>query len=239
MHERLRALVKLSEIDSSAREVELQLQAIPARIAESRADLARLEALLARERADLAGAERLKQSHADDIARHNESLGRSRAKSAKARNAREADAVEREVETARRAIKDREAERDRLVVAMEQQRKALAEHEGEFAKLRDLLVEEERETEAMAESLRAERARVTSGRDAFASQIDKVTLRRYDQLREKRGAAVAEIATGTCSGCRMAIPPQMLIDLQRDEPPEIAQCPHCRRFVFLKLMIED
>ncbi len=239
MHERLRALVKISEIDSSARELDRQLQQIPARIAESRADVARLEALLARERADLAAAERLKQSHGEEIARHNDSLGRARAKSAKARNAREADAVEREVEAARRAIKDREAEREKLGAAIEQQRKTLSEHESEFAKLRDELAEDERAAEAKAETLRAERARVTEGRDVYAATIDKATLRFYDQLRAKRETAVVEIVAGTCSGCRMSIAPQMILDMQRSEQAELAQCPHCRRYVFLKAMIDD
>ena len=239
MHERLRALVRISEIDSSARELDRQLQQIPARIAESKADVARLEALLARERADLAAAERLKQSHGEEIARHNDSLGRARAKSAKARNAREADAVEREVEGARRAIKEREAEREKLSAAIEQQRKTLTEHEGEFAKLRDELAADEREAEAKAETLRAERARVTEGRSVHAALIDKTTLRFYEQIREKRGFGVAEIVGGTCSGCRMALAPQMIIEMQRGEQADIAQCPHCRRFVYLRALLVD
>lgn len=239
MHERLRALVKLSLIDASAREIDLQLQEIPARMAEARGDLARLEALLARERSDLAEAERLKKSHEDEIARHGESLGKSKAKAAKAKNAREADAVEREVEGARRSIKEREAERERLMAAMELQRKAFAEHESEFEKLRVIQAEDEAKAQEKTAALKIEHAAATEGRSVFVALVDKPTIRRYDQLREKKGTAVVEISKGFCVGCRMAIPPQMLLDVQREEQPELAQCPHCRRFVFTKAMIED
>lgn len=239
MHERLRALVKLSEIDASGRALDLQLQEIPARVAESRGDLARLEGLLARERGDLAEAERLKKSHEDEIARHGESLGKSKAKAAKARNAREAEAVEREVEGARRSIKEREAERERLMAAMELQRKAFTEHEGEFERLRSMLSEDEAKAQIKIDALTIERDHATRGRSAFVGLVDKPTVRRYEQLREKKGNAVVEIAAGSCIGCRMAIPPQMLLDLQREEQPDLAQCPHCRRFVFTKAMIED
>ena len=239
MHERLRALVKLSQIDASARDIDLQLQEIPARMAESRGDLARLEGLLSRERSDLSEAERLKKSHEDEIARHGESLGKSKAKAAKARNAREVDAVEREVEGARRSIKEREAERERLMAAMQLQRKAFADHEGEFEKLRAILVEDEAKAQEKIDALKIERERVTIGREAFVTKVDKPSVRRYDQLREKKGNAVVEIANGSCLGCRMAIPPQMLLELQREEQPDLAQCPHCCRFVFTKPMIED
>jgi predicted nucleic acid-binding Zn-ribbon protein len=239
LHERLRALVKLSEIDASGRAVDLQLQEIPARVAESRGDLARLEGLLSRERSDLAEAERLKKSHEDEIARHNESLGKSKAKAAKARNAREAEAVEREVEGARRSIKDREAERERLIAAMGLQRTAFAEHEGEFERLRAMLVEDEAKAQEKIAALEAERAHVTQGRNVFVVLVDKPTVRRYEQLREKKGTAVVEIVNGSCVGCRMALPPQMLLELQRAEQPDLAQCPHCRRFVYTKAMIED
>lgn len=240
MIESLRALVRLSKIDAAAREIDRELQAVPARIAETRSDIERLAMLLGRERDDLGQAERLRASHEEEIARHTESLSRAKAKAAKARNAREAEAVERELEVARRSIKEREAERERLAGAIEAQRKTLAEHAGEFEKLRAMLAEDEAAAATKLAELKARRAEVTVGRDEIAALIDRTTLRRYEQVRDKRGSGVCEVqASGVCGGCRMQIPPQRVVELLRGTATELLQCPHCQRFVYTPQMIED
>ena len=78
MKDQLRALVKLSRIDSQAREIDGQLQDIPARLAEQKGDVTRLAGLLARERDALEHARALKKSHEEEIARHVDSLGHCR-----------------------------------------------------------------------------------------------------------------------------------------------------------------
>ena len=58
----LRALIRLAEIDDSARTLDDELKAIPARIEDMRADVQKLETLLANERNQLADAESVKRS---------------------------------------------------------------------------------------------------------------------------------------------------------------------------------
>ncbi|MBW2374434.1 MAG: hypothetical protein JRF55_00405 [Deltaproteobacteria bacterium] len=45
------------------------------------------------------------------------------------------------------------------------------------------------------------------------------------------------IKDSNCPGCRMALPPQLTIDLQRAD--ELHQCPHCRRIIIHKNVIDD
>jgi predicted nucleic acid-binding Zn-ribbon protein len=240
LRDTLRALAKLSTIDASAREIDLQLQQIPAQIGESQANLKKLDALLARERSDLASAETLKKSHQEEITKQNTSIGQAKSKAAKARNSREADAVERELDHARRTIKERETELATLATAIESQKKTLAEHEGEFEKLRAIFAADETKANAELAELHGKRNIIVVGRDEIAAKIDKVTLRRYEQVREKRGVAVVELETnGMCTGCRLAVPPQLVIEIGRGEMPEVPQCPHCRRFFYVRSLIED
>ena len=107
MRDQLRALAKLAEIDTSASDLDQELQQIPQRIEEMRGDVGRLEAMLERERSQLAEAESLKTSHQADTATRNESLARAKAKSAQARNAREAEMAEREIESGADGTMDR------------------------------------------------------------------------------------------------------------------------------------
>lgn len=240
MRDKLRALAKLSQIDASARELDLQLQQIPAQVAESQANLKKLEALLARERADLLSAEGMKKSHQEEITKQNTSIGQAKSKAAKARNTREADAVERELDFARRTIKERETELATLTTAIETQRKTLADHEGEFEKLRAIFAEDDAKATAEVAGLEAKRSVVLTGRDEIVAKIDKATMRRYEQLREKRGIAVVELGmNGICSGCRLAVPPQRVIEIARGELGEVPQCPHCLRIFYVRSMIED
>jgi predicted nucleic acid-binding Zn-ribbon protein len=238
--ESLRALVKLSKVDAAARDIDRELQAVPERLAEMRSDIDRLAMLLARERDELGQAERLRASHEEEIVRCTESLARAKAKAAKARNSREAEAVERELEVARRSIKEREAECERLTAIIDAQRKTLAEHAAEFEKLRSMLVEDEAAATTKLEALRARRAEVTAGRDVVAALIDRATLRRYEQVRDKRGTGVCEVQpNGVCGGCRMQIPPQRVLELVRGTATELLQCPHCQRFVYTAQLLED
>lgn len=242
MRDQLSALVRLSRIDSAAREFDSQLQQIPARIHDTKVALAQFESLLGRDRQELASAEAMLKQNNDELARQQDAMGKSKAKSAKARNTREADAVEREVDQARRTIKEREGERERLVAAIEARRKAIAMREAEFTTLRDEMLVDEAAADTKLAELRAEREKVITGREAIVAKIDRAWLRRYEQIRDKRGNAVVEIdSRGACSACRMAISPQMVLELQRQDIPDIRQCPHCVRIVYVAsaLLLED
>jgi len=237
VRDQLRALEKLSVIDAAAREIDLELREIPARMDEMRGDIQRLEDLLSRERAHLGEAEKLLTSNDEEIARGAEMLGRSKAKAAKARNAREADAVERELEAVRRNIKEREGEKEKLLTAINAERETIGSHVEEFEKLKAVLAGEEEKARARIAELEADRSKVVVGRDEVTVKLQKTVLRRYEMIREKRGIGVVEVKDGICTGCRMQIPAQQFIELQRNESLE--QCPHCQRIIFFRPGIED
>jgi uncharacterized protein len=234
----LAALAKLGLLDSSVRELEVELRSIPEALEQRRLDLQRLEMLLAKERDQLTEAERLRATHEQDIKDRNDVLARSKAKAAKAKNAREAEAAERETEAARRTIKEREEERDRLNTAMEQVQASLADHEKEFSDLRALSVEEEERGRTRMQELNAEKDKALVGRDAIVAQLTPAIVRRYEHIRVRKGSsAVAEIVDGTCTACRITLPAQQYIIVQRCETLE--QCPSCVRIMYYRPALDD
>ncbi len=67
-------------------------------------------------------------------------------------------------------------------------------------------------------------------REVIAKDIDKNILRQYDMIRSKRnGVAVTLISSGTCSGCFMKLPPQLVIEIRKRA--KIIQCPSCQRIL--------
>ncbi|MEZ4287810.1 MAG: C4-type zinc ribbon domain-containing protein, partial [Polyangiales bacterium] len=94
---------------------------------------------------------------------------------------------------------------------------------------KELLRTEEQSSEGKLAELRTERDVLLAGRDELVALVDPAVIRRYDRLRKGIQNVVAIISDGTCTACRMALPPQLYIDLQRGT--EIQDCPHCRRIV--------
>ncbi len=237
MQEKLRALVRLAEIDASARGIDEQLEGIPKELEERRTAVRALEALVGGQKAQMAEAEKLLEQHDQDIRSRTDLLARSKAKSAKARTMREAEAAERELEAIRRSIRDAEAEKERLSGVIEQTRGVLAEPLAELEQQKAALEEAERGSEERLGVLRAQREEAVQGREKFVVDIPKVVYRRYERIRPKIHPAVAPIVDATCTGCRMRVPPQLSNQIQAAD--DFYQCPHCQRFLYFKESIID
>lgn len=235
--EQLVALAKVGRIDASTQQLDRELKEIPREVEELRESVAVLEGLLARERSELEQAQKLHEQQEQLIKEANDALSRTKAKSAKAKNGREAEAVERELEVTRRTIKEREGEREKLAGAITQVRTSLAQHETEFGGLKELLVQKQSEGEARMAELEAQRTIALTGRSELAALVPRDILSRYDQIRGRRLTGVAEVRDGVCQGCRMQVRAMQFIIMQREEG--IERCAQCQRYLFLGKWLED
>jgi predicted nucleic acid-binding Zn-ribbon protein len=237
VREQLVALAKLGRIDASTHELDRELKEIPKEVDELRQSVALLEGLLAKERSDLEAAQALRDQQENLIREANDGISRAKAKSAKAKNAREAEAVERELDAVRRSLKDREAERDKLNAAIEQVQKSLGQHETEFSGLRDVLAAKDADAQARIAVIEAKRREALSGREELAQAVPREILQRYDAIRGRRGTGVAEAREGVCQGCRMSVRPMQYIVIQREEG--IERCAQCQRYLYLGAWLND
>jgi predicted nucleic acid-binding Zn-ribbon protein len=229
--EQLVALAKIADIDAEALRVENELRDIPIRTQSLQSDAKKLAELLAAEKQQLVDADRLLAAQDEELTNQTQALARSKAKGARVRNTREADAVERELETIRRITKEREAERDSLREAIVKRRGALDKHEREFGEFQTYAAQEQQKGEGRLTELQEARTRILAGRSELALKIPADVLRRYDMIRSKRqGMGVAAIKDSTCSGCFVVLAPQEVIAAHRAEA--FAQCPRCQRFLY-------
>jgi predicted nucleic acid-binding Zn-ribbon protein len=68
-------------------------------------------------------------------------------------------------------------------------------------------------------------------KEQLKPKIPSDLLERYQFLRDKRaGVALAPVKSGTCGVCHMNLPPQLFIDLQRNET--MMNCPNCLRIIY-------
>lgn len=237
MREELVALAKLAEMDDSARDIDAELKQIPQQLEELRASVQMLESLLAQEREQLAQAEALKAQQAAELKERGEGLQRARKKVAQATNIREANAAEREVDGNRRAIKEREDELGRIGDTIEAKTASLAEREKDFEEAKSLLQSQEESSKSRVAELESQRDVLLNGRDQLVAKVPNNVVKRYERLRTGIPNAVIIIGDGNCTACRMALPPQLTIELQRAD--ELHQCPHCRRIIIHKTVVED
>jgi predicted nucleic acid-binding Zn-ribbon protein len=237
VQDKLKALVRLAEIDASARGIDEQLGGIPRELEERRAAIHALEALVESQKAQMEGADKLLKQHEEELRQRNDTLARSKAKGAKARTMREAEAAERELEAIRRSIRDAEAEKERLSGVIGQTRDVLTKPLEELAQQKAALADAEQSSEGRLAELRSERERVVAGRERFATELPKPILRRYERIRGKIHPTVAEIIDSTCTQCRMRLPPQLANQIRR--VTDLHQCPHCQRFLYFKDLVLD
>jgi predicted nucleic acid-binding Zn-ribbon protein len=207
-----------------------ELKEIPERIAELDSDVKRLGEMLAAERADVEEAAALLATQEDELQNQSQALARSKAKSARARNMREADAVERELDVIRRSMKDREEERENLRAAIEKRRGSIQKHEKELAELQGFAGEETKKAEARVAELQALREKVMAGRRELTAKLPADVLRRYEMIREKRSAGAVPIKSGICGGCNTSLRPNQVVAVLRGDTFE--QCPRCQRLLF-------
>jgi predicted nucleic acid-binding Zn-ribbon protein len=228
--EELAALAKIADIDAEALRSDTELKAIPERVAELDNDVKRLGELLQAERSEVAEAAALLSAQEDELQNQSQALARSKAKSARARNMREADAVERELEVVRRSMKEREEERGNLKAAIEKRNGSIQKHEKELAELERFAVDEKQKAETRLAELRAIRDKVMAGRRDLAVKLPKDVLRRYEMIREKRAAGAVPIKSGICGGCNTSLRPNQAVAVLRGDTFE--QCPRCQRLLF-------
>ena len=80
------------------------------------------------------------------------------------------------------------------------------------------------------EQLKTAQTKLESNRQQVAALIDADTLFTYQELRKRKGIAVAKVEQGICQGCRITLPNT---DLQRAKGGGVVRCSSCGRIIFL------
>ena len=68
-------------------------------------------------------------------------------------------------------------------------------------------------------------------REALSKQIEPKLFKLYHTLKEKRqGLGVVGVKRETCQGCFVHVPPQMFIEVQKNNA--LVRCPNCNRILY-------
>jgi predicted nucleic acid-binding Zn-ribbon protein len=232
VQEELAALEQLQNLDLKNLEFRNELEKIPQNIEEMRADVEHVGEILERERQRLAEAEEWRRDREREIEIQNELIAKSKAKLQAARNEKENKAAQREIDTIRRTIQEREKEALEVMEAIESYRSAIEEHTREFGELEAALKATEEEGRKRMAEVELELGRTDSRRKELSAAVPDRLLRQYERIHKRLGVALVECVEGHCTGCNMELLPQMYIELQRGD--KIISCPTCNRILVFK-----
>lgn len=236
MKQELASLEELQKIDLEILEKRKELQAIPNNLNAMRSDVAHIGAILEKEKERLKEAEKWRQDREKEIALQNELIGKSKTKLQSARNEKEQKAAQREIDTVRKTIQEREEEAIKVMEAIEQYRSAIAEHKTEFAELEKQLKDSETAGNARMAEIEIAINQIEERRSAVLGNVPQRLLRLYERIQKRLGKAIVEAVDGHCTGCNIQILPQMYNELQSGE--KLHQCANCFRILVYKPTVE-
>jgi predicted nucleic acid-binding Zn-ribbon protein len=144
---------------------------------------------------------------------------------------KEYQAVLSEIEGIKEGNSREEEEILRLMDEIDETKKNLTRWEKEAAVTLDKIEAERKVIQGKITRDDAGCKKQMERREVLAKQIEARLFKLYDTLKEKRrGLGVVIVKNETCQGCFLNIPPQMYIEVQKNNT--LIQCPNCNRILY-------
>ncbi len=231
MKDLIKHLINLQETDTRIIEKRLFIEKIPLRILEVDQPLKQAKADLEKLKQRTESMAKKKRDKELLLEETGEKIKKMKARVSELKTNKEYQAHLKEMESFENEITVME---DEILVAMEELDAALKQQKGkekdvqeETEKLnvfKKQLDEEVLKYEDELSGLREQRSRLVGSIDPDI--YDKYML----LLRTGGGVAVTQARNELCTGCNMNIPPQLYVEIRKNE--EVIQCPQCLRILF-------
>jgi hypothetical protein len=233
MEKQLSLLIQLQEIDTQIRSLAEQKNRLPELLASLDRRRAASREELEKIREGLQTAQKNKRDRDKDLEVGAQKVEKLKARTSEIKNNKEYQALLKEIETGEQENKVIE---DEILVLMEKidaAAAAITEAEKKDLEEAAAVTAEQKEHEAAVVKIEEELKAVEQHRKEMASRIEPPVLSQYGKLlATKAGFAIAEARGESCSGCYMSIPPQVFVNVKKNE--SIITCPHCSRILYYK-----
>ncbi len=233
MNDDLQKLIALQEIDSIVDDLRRQEEDVRTSLAEEEAGVAACERKVEEAKARGLECAKLVREMENDVRELEEKMEKRRGQLNEVKSNREYAALQIEISNDQDK-KDRKEEQ--MLMELEKSDgvgEAVRAEEDELGGSRQVLKVKEEEQRKMVEAVRERMKDEEAGRGNAVANLKKTLADRYDQTRRSRGGiALAEIKGGSCQGCHISLPPQLVIEVRKGE--EILDCCSCGRILYVK-----
>jgi len=238
MEGQLRMLIELQEIDTHLRGLTEQRNRLPEVLASLDRKRAANQEELARTKEGLQTAQKSKRDRDQDLEAAAQKIEKLKARSTEIKTNKEYQAVLKEIETAELEKKTIEDDILALMEKIDAAAAAITAAESRAKEEEAAITQEQKEHEAAMAKVEQELKAAGQKRGETAARVDPSLLSQYERLlASKAGFAIAEARGESCSGCYMSIPPQVFVNVKKNET--IINCPHCGRILYYKEAISQ
>lgn len=231
MKEQLIRLLELQALDEKTHETSKFLEEAPSRIEALNEQLAKFTSMLQAEKEQLQETITWQREQEARLKEEEQQTLKTKQQLQQVRNAREFSALQRQMETTRKAVGEREEEILKLMEAIEGFKVTIAQHESQYDELKARIEADLTEIETSMAEAEARKAEAMVERQNIAAEIDGELRSTYERIAERKRPAMVDVPDATCAGCKMKVRPQLYNELFRAD--SLKTCPACQRIIYL------
>jgi hypothetical protein len=233
VNKQLEHLIQLQQIDSKIRAIQRTIEDVPGKITEVESPLQDSQNVLNRIKQQHEAFEKKKREKERALEDINDKINKLKMRTGEIKTNKEYQALLKEI----KAVEDaRSSIEDDILSAMEDADtlgKQIKTEEQNYRANKEKVETLKKDIENEKSETEKELLKVQGIREKVIEAVDSEVYDQYFMLLEICGGlAVIEVKDEICQGCNMNIPPQLFVELKKNE--EIYNCPQCRRIIFYK-----
>ncbi len=232
MKELIQLLEQLQEIDNQIDHYRSDLERLPGEVQELARNLVVIRREMSEAREKSPEIEKELRRRESDLATEQEKIKRSERRLLGIKNQKEYNALSREVKLGKKVASEIEEAILNCMSEIEALKNTADKKEKEYQLVEAAFLKKKSEAETAEATAKKALASLVKERDKITNDLDGSLLKKYQTVRQARGNAIAEVKNGSCTGCHMAIPPQLSIRVLKQE--EMITCPNCQRILYVK-----
>ena len=233
MNKHIAQLVQLQGLDLELDKIDGSIRAEQDGLSQRHQSIADRQETVAELAAAIKDKEKEKKLLEDSMADKQDQVRDRQSKMMRVQTAREQQAILKEIEEAKKVVKENEEHILAVMQDIEKMQARIAEEKNLITGETVLAAEETERVRRMVAEIAAAKEDKLARRDQEAAQIDTALLRKYEKLRQRRhGVAIANVNAEVCQECHMKLPPQQYNLLLRGD--SIHECPSCQRIVYYR-----
>ena len=233
MNKQLEHLIQLQQIDSKIRAIQRTIADVPGKITEVESPLQDSQNVLNRIKQQYDAFEKKKREKERALEDIDDKIKKLKTRTGDIKTNKEYQALLKEI----KAVEDgRSSVEDDILAVMEELDtvvKQIRTEEQNFKTNKEKVEALKKNIENEKSDTERELLTVQDTRSTVVEAVDSEMYDEYVMLLEIcDGLAVVEVKDEICQGCNMNIPPQLFVEIKKNE--EMYHCPHCRRILYYK-----
>ena len=232
MNKTLQTLIKLQDVDTIILDDRQKIEEFPEKIRELDGLLSDGEQKIAQLKASIDEQEKIRRSKELEIESNVEKVKKYQGQLTQVKTNKEYSALLAEITGLKNKNTLSEDDILELMESVERSKTALSAAKKELEQTELRVREEKQAKEQELQELQKQAETQQKIRDVLAQGVEKDVLKEYEKILNLRhGLAVSQVGEeGICSGCRVALTPQMYAELRTGE--FLHRCPICLRYVY-------